>query len=81
MKGSPVTKDPNLQYWRIYLSFLKEKAGLPTIPSLLYQTIQKVNNITLKSCILTYNAEGYVCIMISNTINYYQLRFLSTYSF
>ncbi|PKY62021.1 hypothetical protein RhiirA4_487798, partial [Rhizophagus irregularis] len=89
IKGSSVIKDPNFQYWRIYLSFLKEKAGLPTIPSLLYQTTQKVNNITLKSCILTYNAEGYVCIITFNNtitnnnkswteINYYQLGFLST---
>ena len=52
-KGSSVIKDPNPQYWRIYVSFLKKKAGLPTIPSLLYQTIQKVNNMTLKSCSLT----------------------------
>ncbi|GBC21452.2 hypothetical protein GLOIN_2v1885764 [Rhizophagus irregularis DAOM 181602=DAOM 197198] len=89
MKGSPVTKDPNLQYWRIYLSFLKGKTDLPTKPSLLYQTTQKVNNITLKSCTSTYNAEGYICVMtLNNTImnnnnseteiNYYQLGFLST---
>ncbi|PKY60403.1 hypothetical protein RhiirA4_550645, partial [Rhizophagus irregularis] len=88
-KESPVTKDPNVQYWRIYLSFLKGKSDLPTKPSLLYQTTQKVNNITLKSCTPTYNAEGYICVMtLNNTImnnnnsgteiNYYQLGFLST---
>jgi hypothetical protein len=87
--SSSVIKDPNVQYWRIYVSFLKEKAGLPTIPSLLYQTTQKVNNITLSSCTLTYNAEGYICVMtLNNTItnnnkseteiSYYQLGFLST---
>ncbi|PKY60617.1 hypothetical protein RhiirA4_484516, partial [Rhizophagus irregularis] len=89
MKGSPVTKDPNLQYWRIYVSFLKGKTDLTTKPSLLYQTTQKVNNITLKSCSPTYYAEGYVCIITFNNtimnnnklwteINYYQLEFLST---
>ncbi|PKB98416.1 hypothetical protein RhiirA5_431410, partial [Rhizophagus irregularis] len=89
-KGSPVTKDPNLQYWRIYVSFLKVKTDLPTKLSLLYETTQKLNNITLKSCTLTYyHAEGYICVMtLNNTItnnnnswteiNYYQLGFLST---
>ncbi|GET60705.1 hypothetical protein GLOIN_2v1481815 [Rhizophagus irregularis DAOM 181602=DAOM 197198] len=83
--------DPNLQYWRVYVSFLRESADSPTIPSLVYQTTQKLNNLTSKSCSVTYNAEGYVCIMtLNNTItnikknksqteiNYYQLRFLST---
>ncbi|RGB33837.1 hypothetical protein C1646_788107 [Rhizophagus diaphanus] len=88
-KGSSVIKDPNVQYWRIYMSFLKVKAGLPTIPSLLYETTQKLNNITLKLCTQTYNAQGYICVMtLNNTItnnnnswteiNYYQLGFLST---
>uniref|UniRef100_U9SMT5 Uncharacterized protein n=1 Tax=Rhizophagus irregularis (strain DAOM 181602 / DAOM 197198 / MUCL 43194) TaxID=747089 RepID=U9SMT5_RHIID len=57
--------DPNLQYWRVYVSFLREGADSPTIPSLVYQTTQKLNNLTSKSCSVTYNAEGY-------------LRFLST---
>ncbi|PKY59504.1 hypothetical protein RhiirA4_515411 [Rhizophagus irregularis] len=83
--------DPNLQYWRVYVSFLREGADSPTIPSLVYQTTKKLNNLTIKSCSVTYNAEGYVCIMtLNNTItnikknksqteiNYYQLRFLST---
>ncbi|PKY33666.1 hypothetical protein RhiirB3_452749 [Rhizophagus irregularis] len=69
----------------------KNGADSPTIPSLVYQTTQKLNNLTIKSCSVTYNAEGYVCIMtLNNTItnikknksqteiNYYQLRFLST---
>ncbi|PKY60416.1 hypothetical protein RhiirA4_484095 [Rhizophagus irregularis] len=83
--------DPNLQYWKVYVSFLREGADSPTIPSLVYQTTEKLNNITIKSCTATYNAEGYVCIIaLNNTImnkknnkswteiNYYQLRFLST---
>ncbi|PKK65195.1 hypothetical protein RhiirC2_809337 [Rhizophagus irregularis] len=88
-KGSSVIKDPNVQYWRIYVSFLKVKTDLPTKPSLLYETTQKLNNITLRLCTLTYNAEGYICVMtLNNTItnnnkswteiNYYQLGFLST---
>ncbi|GBC29470.2 hypothetical protein GLOIN_2v1791295 [Rhizophagus irregularis DAOM 181602=DAOM 197198] len=86
-KGS----DPNLQYWRVYVSFLREDADSPTIPYLVYQTTERLNNITINSCTTTYNAEGYVCTMaLNNTvmnkknnksrteINYYQLRFLST---
>ncbi|POG57780.1 hypothetical protein GLOIN_2v1791295 [Rhizophagus irregularis DAOM 181602=DAOM 197198] len=86
-KGS----DPNLQYWRVYVSFLREGTDSPTIPYLVYQTTKRLNNITINSCTVTYNAEGYVCIMaLNNTvinkknsksrteINYYQLRFLST---
>ncbi|PKY55866.1 hypothetical protein RhiirA4_505513 [Rhizophagus irregularis] len=83
--------DPNLQYWRVYVSFLREGTDSPTIPYVVYQTTSKLNNITIESCIVTYNAEGYVCTMtLNNTItnkknnkswneiNYYQLRFLST---
>ncbi|PKB95704.1 hypothetical protein RhiirA5_436205 [Rhizophagus irregularis] len=44
-KGS----DPNLQYWRVYVSFLREGTD-STIPYLVYQTTEKLNNITIKSC-------------------------------
>ncbi|POG58553.1 hypothetical protein GLOIN_2v1885764 [Rhizophagus irregularis DAOM 181602=DAOM 197198] len=90
-KGSSVMRDPNLQYWRVYTSFLRVGADSPMAPFLVYQTTEKLNNLTIKLCTVTYNAEGYVCIMaLNNTIinkknnksqtevNYYQLRFLST---
>ncbi|PKY59451.1 hypothetical protein RhiirA4_515309, partial [Rhizophagus irregularis] len=90
-KGSSEIKDPNLQYWKVYISFLREDIDSPTIPYLVYQTTEKLNNIKIKSCTATYNAEGYICTMILNNtitnkknnksqtvINYYQLRFLST---
>ncbi|UZO13547.1 uncharacterized protein OCT59_005044 [Rhizophagus irregularis] len=78
-KGSPVTKDPNLQYWRIYVSFLKVKTDLPTKPSLLYETTQKLNNITLKSCTLTYyHAEGYICLGFLSTGALIRLEIIPT---
>ncbi|PKY29893.1 hypothetical protein RhiirB3_446711 [Rhizophagus irregularis] len=90
-KGSSEIKDPNLPYWKVYISFLREDIDSPTIPYLVYQTTEKLNNIKIKSCTATYNAEGYICTMILNNtitnkknnksqtvINYYQLRFLST---
>jgi hypothetical protein len=88
-KGSSVINDPNFQYWRIYVSFLNERTGSPTIPSLVYQTTNKLNNIKLKSCESTYIGEGYLCIMsFNNTItnnqteaSYYQLGFLSSGTF
>ncbi|PKY50367.1 hypothetical protein RhiirA4_466824 [Rhizophagus irregularis] len=66
-KGSSVIKDPNLQYWKVYVSFLREGADSPTIPFLVYQTTEKLNNITLN-----HNNKSWT------KINYYQLRFLST---
>jgi hypothetical protein len=85
-KDSSVIEDPNFQYWRIYVSFLREKTGSPTIPSLVYQTTNKLNNLELKSCYPTYNGKGYMCIIsINNTIAnnqseiyYYQFGFLSS---
>jgi hypothetical protein len=86
-KGSSVRKDPNLQYWRIYASFLRKATDSPTTPSIVYQTTEKLNNIEFKSsCFSTYNGEGYKCILsLNNTIinnqtevNYYQLGFLSS---
>jgi hypothetical protein len=85
-KGSSVRKDPNLQYWRIYVSFLRKVTDLPTTPSIIYQTTEKLNNMEFKSCFPTYNGEGYKCILsFNNTIinnqtevNYYQLGFLSS---
>jgi hypothetical protein len=85
-KSSSAIEDPNFQYWRIYISFLREETGSPTIPSLVYQTTNKLNNIELKSCYPTYNGKGYICIMLFNNtiannqseINYYQFGFLSS---
>ncbi|PKC55014.1 hypothetical protein RhiirA1_128853 [Rhizophagus irregularis] len=57
-KGS----DPNLQYWRVYVSFLREGTD-STIPYLVYQTTEKLNNITIKSCsVLIFCFSSYYCI-------------------
>ncbi|GBC27296.2 hypothetical protein GLOIN_2v1885764 [Rhizophagus irregularis DAOM 181602=DAOM 197198] len=88
--GSSVTNDPNIQYWKIYVSFLREGTYSPTTPSLVYQTTTKLNSLAFKSCF--YNIAGYICIVsLNNTIinkdqsrtevNYYQLEFLTTGSF
>jgi hypothetical protein len=82
-------KDPNLQYWRIYVSFLREATSSPTIPSLVYQTTEKLNNLEFKSCDPTYNGEGYICILLFNNtitnnqteVNYYRFGFLSSGTF
>ncbi|PKK64079.1 hypothetical protein RhiirC2_811632 [Rhizophagus irregularis] len=90
--GSSVTNDPNIQYWKVYVSFLTEKTYSPTIPSLIYQTTTKLNSIVFKSCSYN-NGVGYICIVsLNNTIitnknqsrtevNYYKLEFLTTGSF
>ncbi|GBC25777.2 hypothetical protein GLOIN_2v1885764 [Rhizophagus irregularis DAOM 181602=DAOM 197198] len=89
--GSSATNDPNIQYWKIYVSFLREETYSSTIPSLIYQTTTKLNSIAFKSCFYNNNA-GYICIVsLNNTItnkdqsrtevNYYQLEFLTTGSF
>uniref|UniRef100_U9TZC3 Uncharacterized protein n=1 Tax=Rhizophagus irregularis (strain DAOM 181602 / DAOM 197198 / MUCL 43194) TaxID=747089 RepID=U9TZC3_RHIID len=44
------------------VSFLRGGADIPTIPSLVYQTTKKLNNIAVKSCTATYNAKGYAVI-------------------
>ncbi|RIA85737.1 hypothetical protein C1645_808122, partial [Glomus cerebriforme] len=85
--------DPNFQFWRIYVSFLKDGTDTPSIPSLVYQTTKNLNNIEVKSpCSTLYYGDGYVCILsLNNTIkgkkkiyteiNHYQLGFLSTGAF
>ncbi|PKY57619.1 hypothetical protein RhiirA4_549733 [Rhizophagus irregularis] len=89
--GSSVTNDPNIQYWKIYVSFLREGTYLPTMPSLVYQTTTKLNNIVFKSCSYN-NGVGNICIVsLNNTItnknqsrtevNYYKLEFLTTGAF
>ncbi|CAB4414769.1 unnamed protein product [Rhizophagus irregularis] len=89
--GSSATNDPNIQYWKIYVSFLRDETYSSTIPSLIYQTTTKLNSIAFKSCFYNNNA-GYICIVsLNNTItnkdqsrtevNYYQLEFLTTGSF
>ncbi|PKC09225.1 hypothetical protein RhiirA5_398862 [Rhizophagus irregularis] len=89
--GSSATNDPNIQYWKIYVSFLREETYSSTTPSLIYQTTTKLNSIAFKSCFYNNNA-GYICIVsLNNTItnkdqsrtevNYYQLEFLTTGSF
>ncbi|PKY54591.1 hypothetical protein RhiirA4_473482 [Rhizophagus irregularis] len=89
--GSLATNDPNIQYWKIYVSFVREGTYLPTTPSLVYQTTTKLNSIVFNSC--TYNnGVGYICIVsLNNTItnrnqsrtevNYYRLEFLTTGAF
>ncbi|POG81425.1 hypothetical protein GLOIN_2v1507790 [Rhizophagus irregularis DAOM 181602=DAOM 197198] len=89
--GSLATNDPNIQYWKIYVSFLREGTYLPTTPSLVYQTTTKLNSVVFNSC--TYNnGVGYICIVsLNNTItnrnesrtevNYYRLDFLTTGAF
>ncbi|GBC27317.2 hypothetical protein GLOIN_2v1885764 [Rhizophagus irregularis DAOM 181602=DAOM 197198] len=88
--GSSVSNNPNIQYWKIYVSFLREGTYSPTTPSLVYQTTTKLNSLAFKSCF--YNIAGYICIVsLNNTItnmdqsrtevNYYQLEFLTTGSF
>ncbi|PKY33446.1 hypothetical protein RhiirB3_495196 [Rhizophagus irregularis] len=42
--GSLVSNNPNIQYWKIYVSFLREGTYSPTTPSLVYQTTTKLNN-------------------------------------
>jgi hypothetical protein len=82
-------KDPNFQYWRIYVSFLRKATDSPTIPSLVYQTTEKLNSMEFKSCFPTSNGEGYICILSFNNtntnnqteINYYQFGFLSSGAF
>ncbi|GBC29735.2 uncharacterized protein OCT59_001314 [Rhizophagus irregularis] len=89
--GSSATNDPNIQYWKIYVSFLREETYSSTTPSLIYQTTTKLNSIAFKSCFYNNNA-GYICIVsLNNTItnknqsrtevNYYQLELLTTGSF
>ncbi|UZO02582.1 uncharacterized protein OCT59_021061 [Rhizophagus irregularis] len=89
--GSSISNDPNIQYWKIYISFLREGTYSPTTPSLVYQTTTKLNSIAFKSCFYN-NDGGYICIVsLNNTItnkdqsrtevNYYQLEFLTTGSF
>ncbi|GET60513.1 hypothetical protein GLOIN_2v1885764 [Rhizophagus irregularis DAOM 181602=DAOM 197198] len=89
--GSSATNDPNIQYWKIYVSFLREETYSPTTPSLVDQTTTKLNSIEFKSCFYN-NDAGYICIVsLNNTItnkdqsrtevNYYQLEFLTTGSF
>ncbi|PKK60294.1 hypothetical protein RhiirC2_818958 [Rhizophagus irregularis] len=89
--GSSISNDPNIQYWKIYISFLREGTYSPTTPSLVYQTTTKLNSIAFKSCFYN-NDAGYICIVsLNNTItnkdqsrtevNYYQLEFLTTGSF
>ncbi|PKK57882.1 hypothetical protein RhiirC2_824640, partial [Rhizophagus irregularis] len=89
--GSLVSNNPNIQYWKIYVSFLREGTYSPTTPSLVYQTTTKLNSIAFKSCFYN-NDAGYICIVsLNNTItnkdqsrtevNYYQLEFLTTGSF
>ncbi|RGB28059.1 hypothetical protein C1646_768306 [Rhizophagus diaphanus] len=89
--GSSATNDPNIQYWKIYVSFLRKETYSSITPSLIYQTTTKLNSIAFKSC-FTNNDAGYICIVsLNNTItnknqsrtevNYYQLEFLTTGSF
>ncbi|RGB40278.1 hypothetical protein C1646_800343 [Rhizophagus diaphanus] len=88
---SSAINDPNIQYWKIYVSFIKEETYLSTTPSPVYQTTTKLNNIIFNSC--TYNnGVGYICIVsLNNTVtnrnqsrtevNYYRLEFLTTGAF
>ncbi|RGB34263.1 hypothetical protein C1646_760736 [Rhizophagus diaphanus] len=65
MGSSSVTNDPNIQYWKIYVAFLREETYLPTTPSLVYQTTTKLNSINQSR----------------TEVNYYKLEFLTTGAF
>ena len=95
-KESSAIKNPNIQYWRIYVTFLRVGKYSSATPILVYQTTTKLNNIEVKTCTPAYNSgDGYICIMtLNNTIpteksnnqsitkvNSYQLGFLSTGAF
>jgi hypothetical protein len=78
-KESSIIKDPNLSYWKIYVLFLRKVTDSPTIPSLIYQTTEKLNNVEFKSCFPTYVLSfNNTIINNQSEVNYYQLGFLSS---